>query len=281
MAEKIGLKKEKESPSSERLYELLSESEKGADVTARDDQYDLSAFLDAARVSRKRGGRFRLVDTGKFSLFQLEWLAKAGADIYTSDEARPSQVEISLLSTTCRQSMAIVAYVHHGELMMNGRGEPTSLAFLMDICRNGAYFHISNRVRKRDFQTLRELAYACGKAGTRLVYYHHGHLDVGMDELIGQNAWVHITDESLRPAGDAAHLLEMIRQRRGTKVNLVLHIEEGLELEILRDYLQAGVHILFKTPPSDYKSAFRRIERLARKRKLDWRAYYLYTTLLP
>ncbi len=271
----------KDETSATRVFELLSQAGKGMDITIRDDQNDFSAFLDSAKFCRQKGGRFRLIDTGKLSLFELEWLGEAGADIYTSDEARPNKTEIELLAKACSRGQAIVAYFHQGTITGNKEGDPTSLSFLLDVSRSGAYLHLSNRDRERSPADLSELASSCRKAGTWLVYYHHSRLVDGLEDLARNGGWVHISDQSLESGEDAALLLEVIKEASAACSNLVLHVEEGLELDMLRDIVQAGAFILFKTPPSDYKSSFLAIEQQARRKKLDFRAYYLYTTILP
>lgn len=263
-----------------RVYELLSQAEEGLEITARDDQNEFSAFLDAAKACRRRGRRFRLIDTGRFSLFHLEWLGKAGADIYTGDEARPDPFEINLLVKACAEGRAIAAYLHQGNLNRGEGSGAASLAVLLEIGRSGAYLYLSNREKKRDVADLGELAYACRQAGTWLVYYHHGHPEAGLAEPARNGAWIHLADQSLKSVADTSLLFEVIKKTSGAGANIVLHVETGVAVETLLDLLDFGAHLLFKTPPSDYRSAFRRLEARARKRKLDFRAYYLHTAFM-
>ena len=46
----------------ERAFELHSWASKGEDITVRDDQYGFPWLLDSAKISRKKGRRFRLID---------------------------------------------------------------------------------------------------------------------------------------------------------------------------------------------------------------------------
>lgn len=110
------LKREEAPEHDEGSYEILSWANEGEDITIRDDQYDFPWVLDAVRRCRKRGFRFRLVDSGKFDISQLEWLGKAGADFYTSDGSRPSVFELELMNKACRRGRAFVAYFHYGPL---------------------------------------------------------------------------------------------------------------------------------------------------------------------
>src|SRR3972149_11658327 len=158
----------------ESTYDLRSRAEKGRVITTRDDQYDFTAVLDAARLVRRSGGRLRLVDTGRFSAYELEWLAEAGTDLYTSDEARSNRAELGLLAKACARGDAVIAYFHHGILSADSGEAPTSPGFLAEAGRDGVDVHLSSRERARDLAGLAEIAHVCRRAGSRLGYYHHG-----------------------------------------------------------------------------------------------------------
>src|SRR4030067_1427876 len=82
---------EKRPASEERTYDLLSRAEKDRVITTRYDQYDFTAVLDAARLVRRGGGRLRLVDTGRFSAYELEWLAEGRNGPHTSRRGAASE----------------------------------------------------------------------------------------------------------------------------------------------------------------------------------------------
>jgi hypothetical protein len=265
----------------ERTYDLISRAEQGLVITTRDDQNDFTAFLDAARVARRSGGRLRLIDTGRFSPFELEWLAEAGADLYTSDEARPNRAELGLLAKACVRGDAVIAYFHHGILSGYSEEIPTSLGFLAEVGRDRVDLHLSSRERARDLTGLAEIAHVCRRAGSRLVYYHHGSLDAGLGDLVRSGSWIHISDLNL-PAGEQGALLaDIAAEAAASGSGLVIHLEKGMAVETVRDLLEAGAFVFFKTPPADRLSSFRALERRARKRTLDRRAYYLYPDFLP
>lgn len=265
----------------ERTYDLLSRAEQGREITTRDDQNDCTVFLDAARVARRNGARLRLVDTGRFSAFELEWLAEAGTDLYTSDEARPNRAELGLLAKACARGDAVIAYFHHGILTADSGETPTSLGFLAEAGRDGVDVHLSSRERTRDLAGLAEIAHVCRRAGSRMVYYHHGSLDAGLGNLARSGGWIHISDLNL-PAGEQGALLaDIAAEAAASGSGFVIHLEKGLAVETVRDLLEAGAFVLFKTPPADRRSAFRALERRARKRTLDRRACYLYPDFLP
>jgi hypothetical protein len=264
-----------------RMPDLLSRAESGLEITTRDDQDEFTSFLDVAKISRRKGGRLRLVDSGKLTVFELEWLAEAGADIYTSDEARPNIIELDLLARACARGDAVIAYFHWGTLSEGEADVPSSWAFLREIGRSGAGVHLTNRKTPRDLAELAGLADACRKAGARLVYYHQGRLEAGLEALARAGGWIHLSDGELGDADGASLLGEMVRGAATAGSGVVLHLERGLAVEILHDWLRAGAFLLFKMPPSDRQSRLRMVEEFARKKKLDRRSYYLHSTFLP
>ncbi len=265
----------------EKGFGLLARAKKGFELTVRDDQHEFSTLVDAIRICRRKGSRFRLIDTGKLGLSELEWLGEAGADIYTSDEAKPKIEELDVLAKACLRGKAVVAYFHHGQIVKESSDGAGSLTFLAEAGRSGIYLHLSNREKKRDWSSLVEVASACRQGGAWLVYYHHGPLVEGMGSLARSGGWVHLSDRSLPTPEDVSSLPEMIRESSPGGSRFVLHIEEGLAIDGLKEILKAGAFVLFKTPASDFRSRLGELEQRASKKKLDHRAYYLYTTFLP
>lgn len=266
-----------------KIFELLTQAQLGKDLTVRDDQFVFSVVLDATKICRRRGGRFRLIDTGKLSLSELEWLGEAGADIYTCDEARARLEDLDFLRRACRRGKAVVAYFHYGEINEKKENSvpTTSLPFLATLGQLGVYLHLSNQERERDLEGISRLASNFRKAGVWMVYYHHGPLDQRLGGLIREGAWLHLSDKSLSSEEDVRWLVETMAENSGEKPRLVLHLEQGLTLTQTLDLERTGAFLLFKTPPSDYRSAFYAIERSSKRRRLDFRSYYLYPTLLP
>jgi hypothetical protein len=269
------------SPSAEeKTYDLLSRAEQGMEITTRDDQQTFASFLDAAKVARMRGGRLRLVDSGGFGAFDLEWLAEAGADIYTSDEARPNKAELGLLARACARGASVIAYFHRGLLAGEAGDSPTSLGFLSELGRDGVDVHLSGRERARDLAGLSVVGHVCRMAGSRLVYYHHGAPEGGLADLGRSGAWIHLSDLDLPAGGGGALVADIAAEAAASGSGLVIHIEKGLAAETVRDFLKAGAFVLFQTPPADLKSPFRDLERRARRRRLDRRSFYLYPDFL-
>ncbi len=272
---------EKEEPSHGKVFELLSRAENGAEVTVRDDQQEFPALLDASRICRRRGGRFRLIDSGRFGLSELEWLAEAGADIYTSDEARTDRLELNLLAMACRRGKSAAVFFQRGAIEENAEGGAPSLSFLLDIGRSGIDLHLTNREVKRDFKQLAELAHACVRSGACFVYYHCGSLSSELLEPARSGGWIHLSSKSLIPEEDAALLAEVARYASAAGAGLVLHIEQGLEIRLLRDLFHSGAFLIFKIPPGERGSLLRRLEDEVGRRRPGFRAYYLYLDFLP
>jgi len=266
--------------SAEKAFELLCLAKAGRNITLRDDQHDFPVLLDSVKLCRQRGFRFRLIDSGKLDRYQLEWLGEAGADFYTSDEARADLFELELVNKACKRGRAFIAYLHHPALELSKK-DSFSFSELQQMGRYGIYLHLTNRENPRDISQINELAYACRQGGSWLVYYHHGLLEPSFSELGRNGAWIHASDQSLPEAENTALILDLINSLLASGAKLVIHLEKGLDLRLLRDVMAAGVFVLFKSSLFDYKSPFRILEKKAARRQLDFRAYYLYSTFLP
>ncbi len=272
---------EKNSKFPERAHKILSWATRGRVVTVRDDQYRFAWLLDIVRSCQKKRCRFRLIDSGKLETWELESLGKAGADIYTSDQARPKVAELELISKACRKSGTIVADFHHGSLDEEASKEELgSIPFsdLERLGRCGIYFHTTNKERERDFLHLGDLADSCRRGGSWLVYYHHGPLEQDLGELAG--AWIHISDDSLKESTDKDLLTEILKAGSSKGAKFVLHLGTEWRAFELRDVIKAGAALLFKSALRDYRSALKPLEKEARRRKLDFRAFYLYPDFL-
>lgn len=277
-------KKENKPESQQGAYEILGWASTGEDITIRDEQYEFAWILDSVRRCRKRGYRFRLIDSAKFSCAELEWLAEAGADIYTSEEARPNAFELELLSKACRRGRAFLAYFHQGSLEAEkAKEEHQSLSFsdLQNLGVSGIYIHMSNREKKRDFSYLDSIAFACRNGESWLVYYHHGPLEASLEELGRNGAWIHVSDKSIQADEDLSLVVEIIKAARSAGANLFLHLEKGLDVPALKEVIRAGAFVLFKFSLFDRQSPFRQLEKMARRKKLDFRTFYLYSNFLP
>jgi len=249
-------------------------------VIVRDDQFDFPALLDTAKACRRRGGRLKLIDSGKRSLSELEWLGEAGADLYTSDVARPELRELILMNDAAKNGGAAAVYFHHGPFETTEKEKSVSFKSLKEMGRSGILLCLSSGRVKREFAALEELAQACASGGTRLAYYHHGPLDPGLMGLARLGAWIHVAGADLQKGDDVVFLCDLVEAARGRRGNIALHVESPLALAWISDIFNAGAFVLFQTPPSDYRSPQKPFELRAERQAPDPRSYYLYPAFM-
>jgi hypothetical protein len=104
-----------------------------------------------------------------------------------------------------------------------------------------------------------------------------------LEQVLGElgGAWIHISDDSLKESPDIDLLTEILKTGSSKGANFVLHLGTEWRAFELRDVIKAGAVPLFKSALLDYRSPLKSLEREARRRKLDFRAYYLYPYFLP
>jgi hypothetical protein len=157
---------------------------------------------------------------------------------------------------------------------------PVPFADLLELGRSGILLYASNAKAARDFASLDALSNACAKGGTRFGYYHHGALVAALEDLARSGAWVHLDGRSLATDSDAALFADCARAGRDAGAGAILHMEAPLDPVWIADLIEAGAHILFLIPPSDYRSPYRPLEESARRLRLDPRAYYLFPAFM-
>jgi hypothetical protein len=242
----------------------------------RDDQFDFPALLDAVKTARRGGARLKLVDSGRLSAAELEWLGEAGADIFTSDRVRPILHELVLIGKAAARGGGAAAYLHHGPFEPGAKEEALSFEALKELGRSGIRIAVSNGGSPRDFDVLDELAAACARGGTRLVYYHHGSCVPDLEPIARAGAWIHVAGAALQNERDVAAVCDLARAALARHGNIVLHIEKAPAPVWLADLFAAGVQVLFQTPPSDYRSPLKPFEIEAARHSPDSRSYYLH-----
>ncbi len=257
-------------------YELLSSVRKGHDLTVRDDQYDFPALLDGIRYCRRKGSRFRLVDSGVFERLQLEWLLKAGADFYSSDEVRKDHKELEALLRSCLKQKSLMAFFIEGAIKEKEGSESLEFAEIVSLGMNGAYLYISNKENERDLSLLEKLADRCCSQGSRLVLYHHGALDPALGAVGGKGAWIHLSSRSIESEEDYPVFVDIVKSTRLSGANLIFHLEKKLDYLLLSEIIKAGVYVLFDRIQIDYRSPLKELEQAAARKKLDPHSYYLY-----
>jgi hypothetical protein len=246
-------------------------------LTVRDDRLDFPGLMDAASACRRAYARLRIVDQGRLPVSELEWLGEAGASIYSSDKARIDGAELVLIRKAARRGGSVTAYFQNGPFADAAAAGVLAYDTLRELGRSGLDLHVSDKVHPRDAGRLAELAYDCRRGDAAFVLYHHGPIDAGHAELAAQGIWIHVSSREGAAAESAAALADCARAARRARTGLVFHIENTVDPQTLADLSAAGAILLFKTPPSDYRSPLRAYEDAARTVRLDFRAFYLFT----
>jgi hypothetical protein len=261
------------------LFALLDKVKKGGEFILRDDQYGFTDTLDAVKTARARGTRFDLLDTGLFRVLELEWLCRAGAHFYTSDDARADVSELRLIRKACAKGGSSAAFLARGPFESGDQPGRPPYSVLLALAGDGFILHASNREHARDFLLLSGLAEEAHKGGGFLVYYHHGAADSGLVELASRGARIHLSDKRLQES-DLELLSAVLKASRAGGPKLVLYVEKGMPVRFLKKLFNAGATLLFKTPPNDRDSPMGELERKARRRPLRPGTYYLHATFL-
>lgn len=262
-------------------YELLDRVRTRRDLDIRDDQFGFEALLEAARYARRRRIRLSLLDTGRFGLTELEALARAGARVLTSDEARPRADEWEVLLEACREGGTHLSVFWNGPLPAADEAGWMTSQGLEDLLGRGLDLHLSNRAHSRDAAALSGLAAAAKKGRGYLVVYHLGPPDAGLTGPAARRAWIHFSDRDAGAEDWAGTAAAIARAASASGSRAAVHVERGLALEVLEELWDAGAALLFLTPPSDDRSLLRPVERRAARRRLPARAFHLSTAFLP
>ena len=255
-----------ESQAAEHGFRLLDQA--GLGVTVRDDQHDFFWLLDAARAARRKERRFRLVDSGKLDSSSLEWLARAGADLYTADDVRADVNGLTRIQRAGLPSGAWTVFFQYGEI--GGETGGPTLERARELVQSGIDLHISNRDRPRDLALLADIGGRRKAGRAEMVYYHHGRLAEGLEHLAEAGLWIHMTDRDLELGPDLARLGDISRTGRRRGAGLVVHVDAGLSQTGLADLRRAGAYLIMNIP-----SGFGYLGR-----PLSPRAFYLDTTFL-
>ena len=261
------------------LFALLDKVNKGGEFVLRDDQVGFTETLDAVRTARVRGARFDLLDTGRFSVPELEWLCEAGAHFYTSDDARADVSGLRLIRNACVKGGSSAAFLARGPFESGDQPGRPPYSLLLALAGDGFILHVSNREHVRDFLRLSDLAEETRNGGGFLVYYHHGAEDAGLVELALRGTRIHLSDRRLQES-DFELMNAVVEASRTGGSKLVLYVEKGMPVRFLQKLFDAGAVLLFKTPPSDRDSLMGELERKARRRPLRPGTYYLHATFL-
>jgi hypothetical protein len=246
------------------------------DAVVRDDSGDLAALFDLLRDRRRAGGRAKLIDSGKLGTPDLERLAEAGMDIFSSDAVRTDAHGLVLIGLAARNGGSSAAYFVHGPFRDSGDTPGISFDNILELARTGMRIAVSNGRVPREAAALDRLADACRKGGTRLVYYHAGPADDPLVDLCRAGVWLHLDAAAQDPAG-ASIVGDCARAALAAGGGLVLHVSEPIDPDAFADFFGSGAFILFHTPPADYRDPRRALEERAKARPLLSGAFYLFS----
>ena len=150
---------------------------------------------------------------------------------------------------------------------------------LSNLARSGVYLHISNREKSRSASMIGLLAKDCQAGGGWCIYYHHGPIPPEFKELGEARLWMHVSDRSVQEPEGQTLLMEILRMP-ASRLGCVLYLEKGLDEGFLKEFLDFGGFVFFTKRHYDYRSPFYPLEKRAERKKLDFRAYYLYPGIL-
>lgn len=246
------------------------------DVVVRDDSGHLADFFDLLRDRRRAGGRVRLIDSGRLGIPDLERLAVAGIEIFSSDAVRTDPHGLVLIGLAARKGNSAAAIFVHGPF--REAGDPAGLSFdsVLELARTGVRIAVSNGRVPRDPAALDRLADACRKGGTRLIFYHAGPADSTLAGLCRAGVWLHLDGGGLDPNG-VSTAGDLARAACASGGGLILHVSEAIDPDAFEDLDGSGAFVLFHTPPSDYRDPRRELEDSSRRRPAPPEASYLFS----
>ncbi len=263
------------------VYDLLDRLRSAGDVVLRDDQTDAPSLVDAAR-SAKHPERLKLVDTGRFAASDIEDLGRAGARLYTSDEAGRSGRDLFYIQQAFRAGGSRVFYLQTGPFPAEpGNDTPPGPGALASLAGDGLDVHVTDREIRRDSAEMAAIAAEAVRGGSFCVFYHHGGFEPSLVSIAAAGAWIHMSDRTMKAPVFSEGLPDLLAAAHDAGTGIVIHVEKGLPVDEAGRLLDRGAWLLFKTPPNDFRSRFRQIERRARRRALPERASYLQTAFMP
>jgi hypothetical protein len=245
------------------------------EAVVRDDAADLAGLLDLHRARLRAGERLKLIDAGRISVPDLERLAEAGVEIFSSDGARTDPPGPALIASAARMGGTTAAFLVDGPF--RGAEEGTSPAFedILNLGRSGMRLAVSNARIARDPEALVRLAEACRAGGTGLIFYNAGPLEAAAG-ICRAGAWFHL-DAAALGSDNAALAVECARTAAGAGGGLVLHVFGTIDPDAVADLFDAGAYVQFRTPPSDYRDPRRALEARAARRTAPAEASYLFS----
>jgi len=243
-------------------------------IILRDDQISWTEAMDLARWLSSKKRAFVLIDTGLFSLAELEWLATRKTIIVSYPEARRSWSEILLLGKVARRARRTIIFGYKGS--ETGERLAETYLGLRHMGRGGIDIHLSGRARNLDPEALSQLAADCRLGQAYFVYYHYGPVEAWLHQLGREEAWIHLLDHFFDPS--QVNELEELFKSYPRKVRLVIHMEKERRVpELMEMASKWGGYLVFPYPP--WPSFFNKKGYQAGS-ALPFRAYHLESRAL-
>lgn len=216
----------------------------------RDDQISWSEAMDLTQYLFRLKKRLILIDTGCFSLPELEWLIERRAIVVSYPEAKRSWADLLLLKKVARRfNCPIIFAGRDDELEQMGRKEKDILSTMRPLARGGVDLHLSGRKGLVEPESLIQLAADCRLGHSWFVYYHYDYPHPWLTQLAKEMTWIHL--DGRRLAESQVHSLEeILRAYPRGKVRLVLHLEEDSKgLNLMELVKKHKGYIIFSSPP--------------------------------
>lgn len=238
-------------------------------IILRDDQISWTEAMDLAKWLSARKKSLVVIDTGCFSLSELEWLVTKKSIIVSSPEAGRSWSELLLLNKVARRFGEPVIFGYKGR----ETGEKLSEIYsaLRHLGRGGVDLHISGQPKNFDSEALSQLAAECRHGHSWFVYYHYGAIETWLNQLAKEMAWIHLCDRFFN-LSQKNELEELFRSFPHRHLRLVIHIEdESRGDELIELAIKQRGFVVFSRPP--WPSFLKKTH--PRRRSLPFRAYHL------
>lgn len=245
----------------------LERRPKGSRLILRDDLYDLSILKDILEKSASRKIRVALLDTGRFSPEELEWLGDFPFSLYTSDASRPDFQALNHVNLVLKPLGCGLFYSLQGELK-----EDSGLWNNVELFQA---IYVSGREKDRSLETLARLAEEVSRSRSTLVYYHHKKLEENLARVCLKNCWLHVSNKNLEEDAEIM-ILDLLKEIKKNGGRLVVHVDRGQSYHFLKRLAEAGAFLVFNLPPLEPDSKVSALSRLWQKKKLPEKAYYLY-----
>ncbi|MGQ9578431.1 MAG: hypothetical protein ACUVWQ_07400 [Candidatus Aminicenantales bacterium] len=242
-------------------------------ITIRDDQVSWDQAWDMARRAKSLRKSLVLIDTGVFSLAELEWLIEAKASVLSYPEGGRSPAEMLLLKKVAKRSKSLVVFGFRNVSGTN-RSVQDWLNSMRQMGRGGIDLHVSGSDKPFEPEELYQLAADCRRGEAWFLYYHHGPVEPWLIRLAQERAWLHLAAEFYR-SEDAGIVEELLRSYPSRQARLVFHCGEKCPLELEEIISAWGGSLAYLLPPAGLLMKKRRQLRMVEK-SLPFRAYHLH-----